>query len=247
MLNKKESLSETENYYNKENCFICSYKKARHMVGRLIRDTIPDLYHRILFKKNGLKYLSEVTEALNDGGVTAFATFGSLLGLIREGGILKHDRDIDIGVIYESSETYAAIETIFENMGFCRTHEFSVNGEAKERSYTKRHIKIDIHYYLKDEDTKLMFCWLFYGPIPDTCNREWYSVIKECPRVSKLRILRSGRHRIYVPENAEELLEYKYGKNWRIPDKGWSYWEGPNTVKMDEIGVFDGTAFGTDV
>lgn len=215
-----------------------TYFRARRFAGRCIREIIPAKRRAFLFRKNALKYLAKVTDELNINGVTAFADFGTLLGLVREGRILKHDRDVDVGVLCTSPDIFDRIDSIFMKMGFRMSHEFTTDGEVRERSYTRDGVKIDIQYYFADEeDSSLMYCWLFYGPVEGTFNREWYTVLKKCPKVEKLREITVKGKKIRIPANAETLLEYKYGKGWTKPDKGWNYWEGPNTVKMDVTGI----------
>jgi len=34
-----------------------------------------------------------------------------------------------------------------------------------------------------------------------------------------------------VPSNAEEYLKYRYGENWRIPNKKWEWWKEDGAIK----------------
>lgn len=189
-------------------------------------------WKRYWIQKNGIKELSVVTKVLNKNGILAFADFGTLLGLVREKRLLKHDLDIDIGVI-NSNNTCKKIEKIFNRLNYKKSREFMVDGIVAEQSFVKKRIKIDIQYYFDLEDG--MFCYLFYNK---NLIKEgyWQAVKKKCSKVNNVQMIDIKNHSIYIPNNAEDLLVDKYGDNWRTPDTGWLYWEGPNTIKADVLG-----------
>ena len=192
---------------------------------------------RYAIQKHGLSDLSRVTKTLNEAGILSFADFGTLLGIIREQGLLKHDLDIDVGVMIVSDADYRAINSVMEKLRFVKSREFTIDGRVKEQSYFKRFIKVDLQYYtIAPEDSTLMNCYLFYNPGRDPSETKWKSVVKKCPRVKSVRSVTVQGYPIDVPDNAEDILVYKYGANWKKPDKGWVYWEGPNTYPSDAIG-----------
>lgn len=186
-------------------------------------------------QKNGVSEIQKITSELNKNDIMAFADFGTLLGLIREGKLLNGDGDIDIGIVVNDNNTLRKADLIMEEMGYKLLREFTINNDITEQSYLKNHIKIDFQiYFLVDKDD--MFCYLFYNPSGDAREKQWKSVIKKCPRVKAVKEITIQDHKIFVPTNAEEIISYKYGANWRIPDKSWVYWEGPNTYPTDDMG-----------
>lgn len=194
---------------------------------------------RHTLQKKGLVVLSEVTGKLNESGITAFSDFGTLLGIVREGALLEHDLDMDVGVVLSEPNRNTVISKVFDSMGYIKSREFTVNGDIKEQSYIKNGIKVDIQYYFRDDDKELMYCYLFYNPSRDSRETKWKSVIKKCPMVNQVENITVQGNNIFIPKNAEAILRYKYGSNWRTPDKGWVYWEGPNTYPREEFGVLD--------
>ena len=189
-------------------------------------------------QKLGIEELEKVTNTLNNSGICAFADFGTLLGLMREGGPLKHDADMDVGIILQNDNTVKEADFCLKSLGYKRFRQFSINDSIKERSYIKNHVKMDLQFYTVEEETGLMFCYLFYNKPIDIKKKYWKSVIKKCPLVEDIKTINIKNHLIYVPKNAEDILRYKYGDSWRIPDKSWVYWEGPNTFTVNDIGVF---------
>lgn len=55
--------------------------------------------------------------ALEHAGMRPFLCFGTLLGLVREGGFITNDSDIDIGLFYNET-TCEAVKSAFEAAGF---------------------------------------------------------------------------------------------------------------------------------
>lgn len=189
-----------------------------------------------MVQKFGLREIEAVTEELNRKGICSFADFGTLLGLTREGHLLKHDSDADIGIVLKDEGTVKEAGAAMESMGYRLVREFTVNDCVVEQSYMKHHLKIDFQIYTVEEKTGLMYCYLFYNPGKDPKAQYWKSVIKKCPVVEKTEAVEIDSHRIFVPEKTEEILESKYGTNWKVPDKSWVYWEGPNTYPVEENG-----------
>ena len=213
---------------------------------------VTDKYKRFYFQKKGLKVVKEVISILNSNNIIAFPDFGTLLGLIREKKLLDNDLDVDIGISPSTDIPIESIKGIMEQNGYKICREFTVLGIVKEQSYKKGRIKCDLQYYYIKEDPRYMWCSLFYnGPAykkieePTNGNKEFIkrkiyqmnSVEKKCPIVEKLVPWRIKHSIYYVPENYEQLLEFKYGVQWKQPDKGWRYWEGPNTYNTSQIGI----------
>ena len=203
-------------------------------------------------QKKGLRLAAEITTILNSAGFLAFPDFGTLLGIVREGGLLKGDLDIDIGVApvcYDERIRTGTIQKALEKRGFILFRELSVDEKIKEQTYLKNKVRCDIQYYYPTSDD-LMHCYLFYDResiCPENragCNLpegihayKMKCCIKTCPRVSSLKEVKAGDTTLFIPENSEELLAYKYGDSWRVPDSKWKYWEGPNTTKISDSGL----------
>ena len=60
----------------------------------------------------------DIQSLLNDSGMTWWLDSGSLLGLVRDGQFLKHDHDIDIGLISKEEHQLEALLKEFATRGF---------------------------------------------------------------------------------------------------------------------------------
>ena len=69
------------------------------------------------FAKSATKTLIEIHETLSSAGVPFFLVGGTLLGFIRDNGVIPHDKDVDIGVMDEASNR-DVIETLRANIEF---------------------------------------------------------------------------------------------------------------------------------
>lgn len=76
--------------------------------------TPPDtnLHHR--FQK---VILHRTITTLEKAGIRPFVCFGTLLGLVREGGFITNDADIDIGILYDGI-TCEQVKRVFDEAGF---------------------------------------------------------------------------------------------------------------------------------
>lgn len=186
---------------------------------------------------DGLPLLTVVQTLLRRAGVESFADFGTLLGLVREGHLLDHDLDLDLGVVVTDEVDIHRIRIAMERFGFQVWREYFKGDEMVEASFRLMGIKVDLSYYRVDENSART--WLFYrdpekeyGPSDRDIVEMTYSSIGE------LTTLEAEGAQIWVPSNAEQLLEEKYGPHWRTPDKGWIYWQSPAATPIDDTGHF---------
>ena len=188
-------------------------------------------------QKNGYAVLSETLDLINAiPDVTAFADFGTLLGLIREGGLLKHDLDIDTAVLGRPN-LYRYVTMIMERSGYQLWREYICDDKVVEQSYHYKDTKVDINYYEYTE--KGVNTWLFYRDPSRKYKNNIRNIVRmDYSPIKKVKKIKIKGQDITVPDNSEQILEEKYGKNWKTPDKGWIYWQSPAATKLDEEGYF---------
>ena len=56
------------------------------------------------FKENGLDIIKEYDEIMTKSGYNYFLIFGSLLGAVREKGLIKHDLDLDTAMWIDDAD-----------------------------------------------------------------------------------------------------------------------------------------------
>ena len=123
---------------------------------------------------------------------------GALLGIIRGGGLISYDNDIDIYIL-EGTE-------IDLNDSCLKKHQY-----YKEKiiipQFTKNHI--DIFTLKKGDDGRYVTKW------PNL-----YFTEEELQLVENYSL----GFKVFIPADAEGVLERQYGKDWRTPNKDFKYY-----------------------
>jgi len=192
---------------------------------------------RKFIQENGYGVLSETLNLLNNiENVKAFADFGTMLGIVREKALLKHDLDMDIGVLGQKG-LHNYVTMILERNGYKLWREYIFDERVVEQSYHYKNIKVDINYY-EYSDTGVM-TWLFYRDPNKKYKKNRRDVVRmNYSLIDSLKIVNIKNKKITIPVNATQILEEKYGKNWKIPDKKWIYWQSPAATKIPGEGYF---------
>ena len=156
------------------------------------------------------RYILEFTKKLLDArGIKFVLSFGTLLGAIRDQGIIKGDQDVDV-FIREENKLYESLPFLMENglhvirINYGNVYSFRIN----ERCY------IDI-YILRPLRKSIwsLYCYALNG---------WAMPKKHFKNFVPYVFLDNT---YLVPENPEQLLEFWYGKDWRIPKSGKGHYE----------------------
>ena len=173
---------------------------------------------------NGIRVLQEFDKALAGANIPYSVYAGTLLGAIRENGILKHDFDIDTAVFAE--QDYNKVRRALENSGFTLLRYFEVDNSksGREETYCKDGVDIDIFYIYRDENGITYNC--DFHPIQGT--RDLYDSMRKHGRVGVRKcelpvsqcVVRAPFEDIYVNVlvNADEWLKARYGVNYMVPD-----------------------------
>ena len=218
----------------------CKYTKKTAYFFLKVYQYFRSKYYLLKKKRNiqreGIKIIEKVQKVLKDNNVFFFFDMGTLLGIVREGRIIKHDLDIDVGVRVSSETEKEHIKEIFSSIGAKEHYRFIVEElGVVEQSFVYDEVKFDINYYYQKDEKD--YCYLMYRNPDKTYMIDEMSVVElSCEHIEKLQIKEFCGIKVNVPENAEKYLSCRYGENWKIPDKNYIYWKGPSTRPTDYIG-----------
>jgi len=201
------------------------------------------------FMSKAENILRDFSQCMDETNHFYTLAFGSMLGAIREHGFIKHDADIDV---YMWCEDYnQKLIQDLKTYGFSFAHGYTVDSGLNGREVTlvKDGIGIDIFFIYPAVDL-LPYCCDF---IPqDDCQNPLIAMKKyggvitrrlEMPFVKERRLVDFESLQLYVPKNAETLLEYRYGKDYMIPNAKWNIhghdnhivkWEGKLGIREDQ-------------
>lgn len=162
-----------------------------------------------------VRAVGAVLEALRRAGVEPFVAYGTLLGAVREGTVLGHDSDADIGYV---SRHEAPVDVIRESFGLQREvvrlgyEVVRYSGAAfkvmvPEADGVKR--GLDVFGGFLDAGRLYLM-----GEIGVDFEREWVFPLSNATLEGV---------EVPVPAQPERLLEATYGPSWRVPDPAFRF------------------------
>ena len=169
-------------------------------------------------------------------GYDVMLMYGSLLGAVREGGIIGHDLDIDVAYVSRHAKGRAAaaelrdIALLLIERGFnvgCQLTALQIR-EASDVVH-----KIDLFHLYFDDAGALKFPFGVAGTTEIPAS-DWQGT----------REIDFCGARALVPINADSLVEHIYGAGWRSPKPGFDW--GRDRTKRDMGGVLP-VAYGEEV
>ncbi len=179
-----------------------------------------------------LDSISEVLSVVGEAGIDAFLTYGTLLGAVRDGRLIGHDSDADLGYVSTHSDP---ADVVLES--------FALQRALQERGYqvvrySGAAIKVDVIEsdgavrgldvfggFLRDGHLHLL------GEIRTPFEREWIFPLTTATL--------EGRD-FPVPADADRLLVATYGESWRVPDPAFHF-DTPASTSRRLNGWFRGT------
>ncbi len=171
------------------------------------QDEIDDISYETIspISNSEAKELLELTKLLfSQKGLRFSLVFGTLLGAVRDKGVINGDEDVDVFV--ESEEQLRSILPFLQQNGLCLCRIF----EQKLYSFRIRGSKYYIDIYIKRPISSIWgyrYCYLCGHVLPKNLIR----------RFSPIDFI-GGTY--LAPKNPERFLEFWYGKSWRIPVSG---------------------------
>lgn len=197
-----------------------------------IKNPFSKLRSNYLFKKRRKNFQEESNtvfqdfcKAFNDSETKFWLVFGTLLGAVRENGIISHDIDIDVGV--KSNIDFIRLDESLQKYGFIKKRQidvFSKNNESQgsEMTYSKKGVSIDIFiFYPLDSDENVYFTHAFY----DRIVHENFVLYKKVFRIEfPLEGLINStfiENDVLIPSNYESFLMAHYGPYFMIPNPKW--------------------------
>ncbi len=170
--------------------------------------------------------LADLATIFKANGIPFFLVSGTLLGYAREGQLLAHDKDIDVGVLGWEQQ-YKIGQALLSSTQFALSADF-LKGDKTYYipvSHNATGIIIDLFVYHEDQGKYVTGVDFFFG------YRQTFAFTPFALRATEFLGVP-----MYVPEDTELKLRENFG-DWRVPDPGYiSHLEAPCTVDPGGFG-----------
>jgi len=161
--------------------------------------------------------LVDLMNVLTDSKVTSFVIFGTLLGIVRNGTIIKHDSDVDIGFFDKDINNLIKAHQKLIQLGFRLLREYE---SSELLTYERNGEYVDLY----------KFSFLGQRPI-STGLRIYFPSNKILPVRTKI----IQDQVIYLPNKYKQILRKIYGLFYYIEKENSHY---PNNKFLVKIKVF---------
>jgi SAM-dependent methyltransferase len=163
-----------------------------------------------------------VIGALQRTGIEPFLAYGTLLGAVREGAVLGHDSDADLGYVsrhsnpVDVSRESFAVQRALAREGW-RTSRYS--GAAFKVLVTEADVTRGLDVFGGFLDHGRLY---LMGEIGTAFEEDWIFPLGSCDL---------GGRPMPVPARPEKLLEATYGPGWKVPDPAFQFATPDRTVR----------------
>lgn len=183
-----------------------------------------------------MDHIERLLDVLHDAcGVPAFLAYGTLLGAVRNGRLIGHDNDVDLGYV---SDCAHPVDVVRESYRIERT--LAEQGWSVRRGSGTR---LNVRLRLSDGSMRFV----------DVFTSHWVEGVYYMPQDTGFRLPREailplttvellGR-RLPAPADYERLLAETYGPGWRVPDPSFKY-QTPRWLARRIAGWFGGLRAG---
>jgi phosphorylcholine metabolism protein LicD len=130
---------------------------------------------------------------------------GTALGAWRDGGLIPHDTDLDVGVLAQP-DVFASLDRAFSAAGFTTYRQMNY-----QRAYLHRDVIFDVYVYRRENDYL----------VADT---EVGKLAKPVRLFDELTTLEFAGRVYPMPNPPEEYLRVRYGPKWRTPATSKQPW-----------------------
>jgi|14BtaG_2_1085337.scaffolds.fasta_scaffold103017_1 hypothetical protein len=152
-------------------------------------------------RANAIKILFEFYDYLSDE-VTVWPMFGTLLGIVRDDDLIKHDDDIDIGYFKkDEAELIKKLDALHNTRGY----QVIRNEFSNLFSLIKDDVAIDLYEYEK----------LNNSPFLQQGHRTFYNLMYD--ETFPMKTIQFRDRDLLCISDPERFFERYYGKDWKVP------------------------------
>jgi hypothetical protein len=156
-----------------------------------------------------------------------FLAWGTLLGYYREGGLIAHDYDIDLGILEDNFSRKEELVQAMKQRGYAVRANNDYFISFFRHRCKRPWIDLQLFYWKNDQ----VAC-----SIPSSHQEDLYTYYFPANIFAEFMAVKFlGRLEVLVPMQTEKFLTVAYG-NWRIPQKNWHFIYGPLNLVQEKKG-----------
>lgn len=160
--------------------------------------------------KDYISAAKKVIQTLEDSGIKAVICYGTLLGGVREGAVMKHDDDIDV-LYYDGStsseEMYASRAKVIDLLRSAHIPSKNLGDCA------------NFHVEYDGRDVDLFPCWIDGDHLHVMMERGNYRPIPKDIVFGKKNLISINGEKLPCPHDSIAFLVERYGDSWHTEDK----------------------------
>jgi len=168
----------------------------------------------------GYEIIQHVHKLLHEVGVRYMAEFGTLIGICREGGVLRHDTDIDFS-LPPHADVAKVVQTLTQ-AGFSFVRGFEYEGVITEITLSYNDIHVDFFLFFEDAEGFYYYDYVDNYDETHSVITSWTPRRLRYPNLKGIFTIPFHGCEVDIPMNYDEWLTAQYG-NWRVPDSHWVY------------------------
>ena len=165
--------------------------------------------------------LKNVAEMLDREGVRWWVDYGTLLGFVRNGGLIPFDKDCDLCILADDRAKLLALKDEWNEMGF---HASYAHPKPTQRFRTGDRVKVALSQ--RNRTNTDIFVWERNKPKKGFLDRRNYIGAdlykgREFP-IKWLLPLQRGQWdgiNVSVPAEPVKLVAWRYGDDWQTPQR----------------------------
>lgn len=171
--------------------------------------------YRIRLRKYGVEIFNRIHEIMSAHGYPYFANYGTLLGVVREGGFIKYDGDVDFSIPAGTVSPSELMDAITEASGFSFKLAYEWRGRITEITFVYKGVEIDFFFQYQEGGVNYSH---WYEPVDcsSDCEGGAYAFRRPIPVARNIKDVSVRGGVVPIPENADEILTSAYG-DWRVP------------------------------